>query len=122
MHGHAGSLVRSLARPLRSGTRPFTRFSSTASASPPSPLHLVLLGAPGAGKGTQTESLLKKYDLQSLVVGDLLREQVAQKSDVGLRAAKVMKAGGLLDDKTILDVVKPGIKLMDGTDWILVRS
>jgi hypothetical protein len=85
------------------------------------PLHLILLGAPGAGKGTQTDSLLRKFDLRSLVVGNLLRDEVARKSEVGIKAAKVMKEGGLLEDATILEVVKPGLKQMNGKDWILVR-
>lgn len=103
-------------------TRSFATSYARSAISPQKggPLHLVLLGAPGAGKGTQTDTLLRKYDLSSLVVGNLLREEVARKSDVGVRAAKVMKAGGLLDDATILDVIKPSLAQLDGKDWILV--
>ena len=93
---------------------------ATSPQSSGRPLHLVLLGAPGAGKGTQTDSLLRKFNLSSLVVGNLLREEVARKSDVGVRAAKVMKAGGLLDDATILEVIKPSLSRLDGKDWIIV--
>lgn len=103
--------------------RSFLTSAPSSAASPQSrPLHLVLLGAPGAGKGTQTEKLLRKFKLSSLIAGDLLREEVARKSDVGVRAAKVMKAGGLLDDATILDVIKPSLAQLDGKDWILVRA
>lgn len=84
------------------------------------PLHLVILGAPGAGKGTQTDSILRRYDVRALVVGNLLRDEVSKKTELGLRAASVMKAGGLLDDQTILEVVKPGLKQLNGTNWILV--
>lgn len=85
----------------------------------PQPLHLVILGAPGAGKGTQTESILRKYEVQALVVGNLLRDEVSKKSPLGLRAASVMKAGSLLDDQTILQVIKPGLHKLNGTNWIL---
>lgn len=101
---------------------------ATAAASPQTGgttanhLRLVILGAPGAGKGTHTDSLLRKYDLQSLVVGNLLREEVAKGSAIGVKAAKVMKEGGLLDDATILSIVKPSIGNLTGKSWILVRQ
>jgi hypothetical protein len=95
--------------------------SSPAAPTPGQPpLRLILLGAPGAGKGTQTDSLLRKFHLRSLVVGNLLRDEVARKTAVGVQAAKVMKEGGLLDNETILQVVKPGLQQMTGQDWILV--
>lgn len=95
--------------------------SSPAAPTPgQQPLRLILLGAPGAGKGTQTDSLLRKFHLRSLVVGNLLRDEVARMTDVGVKAAKVMKEGGLLDNETILQVVKPGLEQMTGQDWILV--
>lgn len=98
-------------------------FETTSPAAPlpgQQPLRLILLGAPGAGKGTQTDSLLRKFHLRSLVVGNLLRDEVARKTEVGIKAAKVMKEGGLLDNETILQVVKPGLRQMNGQDWILV--
>lgn len=95
--------------------------SSPAAPTPgQQPLRLILLGAPGAGKGTQTDSLLRKFHLRSLVVGNLLRDEVARKTEVGAKAAKVMKEGGLLDNETILRIVKPGLAQMNGQDWILV--
>ncbi|KAL7009441.1 Adenylate kinase 2 [Cystobasidiomycetes sp. EMM_F5] len=57
-------------------------------------LHLVILGAPGAGKGTHTDSLLRSYVIQALVAGNLLREQVSSKTEIGLKAAKIMKEVG----------------------------
>ena len=102
-------------------SRPYSTHSTTPKAGfRNAPLHLVLLGAPGAGKGTQTDTLLRKYPLNALVVGNLLRDQVSRKSELGKQAAKIMKAGGLLDDATILQVVKPELHKMIGTDWILV--
>lgn len=99
-------------------------FETSSPAAPTAgrqPLRLILLGAPGAGKGTQTDSLLRKFHLRSLVVGNLLRDEVARKTEVGAKAAKVMKEGGLLDNETILRIVKPGLAQMNGQDWILVR-
>ena len=99
-------------------------FETSSPAAPTTlgqqPLRLILLGAPGAGKGTQTDSLLRKFHLRSLVVGNLLRDEVARKTEVGAKAAKVMKEGGLLDNETILRIVKPGLAQMNGQDWILV--
>lgn len=100
----------------------FETGSPAAPAQGRQPLRLILLGAPGAGKGTQTDSLLRKFHLRSLVVGNLLRDEVARKTEVGAQAAKVMKEGGLLDNETILRVVKPGLVQMNGQDWILVSS
>ena len=110
---------------LASSARASSSLTPSASSSPHGSgqaLHLVLLGAPGAGKGTQTDSLLRKYDMKTLVVGNLLRDEVARKTELGKRAAQVMKAGGLLEDETILGVVKPGLRKLDGADWILVRT
>ena len=113
--------VSSCSRQMSVCVRSFTALSTSSSSSPKdAPLHLVLLGAPGAGKGTQTDSLLRKYPLKALSVGNLLRDQVTRRTELGQRAAQAMKAGGLLDDATILEVVKPGLRKLNGTDWILV--
>lgn len=81
------------------GTRMFTsslRNNTGQNTRQREALHLVILGAPGAGKGTHTDSLLRSYVIQALVAGNLLREQVSSKTEIGLKAAKIMKEGGLI--------------------------
>src|ERR1700755_797346 len=61
-------------------------------------LNLVLFGPPGAGKGTQSENLINKYDLIHLSTGDLLRSEIAQGTELGLEAKKLMDDGKLVPD------------------------
>ena len=56
----------------------------------------------GAGKGTHSSSLLSKYKMASIVVGDLLRDQITKGTRLGIEAKAVMAAGGLLPDETVV--------------------
>jgi len=58
-------------------------------------MRIVMLGAPGCGKGTQTKLLTERYDAVQLSTGDLLRGAVAEGTPAGLKAKEVMEAGGL---------------------------
>ena len=64
-------------------------------------LNLVLFGPPGAGKGTQSEKLIRKYDLVHLSTGDLLRSQIAAGTELGLRAKQLMDQGLLVPDEVV---------------------
>lgn len=67
---------------------------------------VILIGAPGVGKGTQTERLLSRFpQLQSISTGDLLRNNVKQRTALGIQAETVMKAGGLVDDSVMLRLI-----------------
>ena len=68
-------------------------------------LNLVLFGPPGAGKGTQSEKLIKKYKLIHLSTGDLLRSQIAAGTELGLRAKQLMDQGLLVPDEVVIGMI-----------------
>lgn len=69
-------------------------------------MHILLLGPPGAGKGTQGEILARRTGLPRFATGDLLREAVRQGTPLGLRARAVMESGALVSDDIILGIVR----------------
>lgn len=69
-------------------------------------LNLILFGPPGAGKGTQSEKLIKKYDLIHLSTGDLLRSQIAQGTELGLKAKSFMDQGALVPDSVVIGMIE----------------
>ena len=68
-------------------------------------MKLILLGAPGAGKGTQAELLLKKLSIPAISTGNMLREAMANGSELGQKVKKFMDEGSLVPDEVILDIV-----------------
>ena len=76
-------------------------------------MRLILLGAPGAGKGTQATFICKKYDIPQISTGDMLRAAVKAGSPLGIEAKKVMDAGGLVSDDLIINLVKERITQPD---------
>ncbi|KAF2016598.1 adenylate kinase 1 [Aaosphaeria arxii CBS 175.79] len=75
------------------------------SSSPPG-VRMVLMGPPGAGKGTQAPSIKEKYCVCHLATGDMLRAQVAKKTALGREAKKIMDAGGLVSDEIVVNMIK----------------
>jgi adenylate kinase len=69
-------------------------------------LNLVLFGPPGAGKGTQSENLIQKYNLVHLSTGDLLRSQIAAGTELGLRAKQLMDQGLLVPDEVVIGMIE----------------
>lgn len=69
-------------------------------------LNLVLFGPPGAGKGTQSEKLIRKYNLVHLSTGDLLRSQIAAGTELGLRAKQLMDQGLLVPDEVVIGMIE----------------
>ncbi|GAB4054827.1 adenylate kinase [Spirosoma litoris] len=69
-------------------------------------LNLVLFGPPGAGKGTQSEKLIQKYNLVHLSTGDLLRSQIAAGTELGLRAKQLMDQGLLVPDEVVIGMIE----------------
>ena len=72
-------------------------------------MRLILLGAPGAGKGTQAAFICKKFGIPQISTGDMLRAAVKAGTPLGLAAKKVMDAGGLVSDDLIIGLVKERI-------------
>jgi adenylate kinase len=72
-------------------------------------MRLILLGAPGAGKGTQAHFITEKYGIPQISTGDMLRAAVKAETELGLQAKEVMDAGGLVSDDIIIGLVKERI-------------
>src|SRR5262245_38526915 len=70
-----------------------------------SELNLILLGPPGAGKGTQSERLREDFDLAYIATGDILRKAVADKTELGKKAKQYMDDGDLVPDDVIIGVI-----------------
>ncbi|RPD46884.1 adenylate kinase [Hymenobacter sediminis] len=73
-------------------------------------LNLVLFGPPGAGKGTQSQKLIARYNLVHLSTGDLLRAQITQGTELGLRAKKLMDEGLLVPDEVVIGMIDSALK------------
>lgn len=72
-------------------------------------LNIALFGPPGAGKGTQSEFLIRKYKLFYISTGDLLRKEIADKTTLGLEAQSTISAGGLVSDEIIVQIIEKTI-------------
>lgn len=69
-------------------------------------LNIVLFGPPGAGKGTQSEKLIEKYQLIHLSTGDLLRSEIAQQTELGMQAKLLMDKGELVPDAVVIGMIR----------------
>jgi adenylate kinase len=76
-------------------------------------MRLILLGAPGAGKGTQANFIKEKYSIPQISTGDMLRAAIKEGTALGMAAKKVMDAGGLVSDDIIIGLVKDRLKAPD---------
>ena len=82
-------------------------------------MRLILLGAPGAGKGTQASFICQHYGIPQISTGDMLRAAVKAGTEMGLAAKKVMDAGGLVGDDIIIGLVKERIAQPDCANGFL---
>ena len=82
-------------------------------------MRVILLGAPGAGKGTQAKYISEKYGIPQISTGDMLRAAVKAKTELGLQVEQVMASGGLVTDDIIIALVKERIQEQDCTTGFL---
>ncbi len=85
-----------------------------------SELNLILLGPPGAGKGTQAERLTDDFHLPYIATGDILREAVRQQTDLGRQAKEFMDAGQLVPDELVTAVILEAIESADARDGFIL--
>lgn len=76
-------------------------------------MRVILLGAPGAGKGTQAQFICERFGIPQISTGDMLRAAVKAKTELGLKVEQVMASGGLVTDEIIIALVKERIQAED---------
>jgi len=69
-------------------------------------LNLILFGPPGSGKGTQSEKIIEKYGLVHLSTGDILRNEIANKTELGMQAKSIMEKGELVSDEIVIGMIE----------------
>ena len=83
-------------------------------------MRLILLGPPGAGKGTQAQRLVTKYGIVQLSTGDMLRAAVAAGTPVGLKAKAIMESGGLVSDEVVIGIIRDRIAEKDAASGFIL--
>jgi adenylate kinase len=93
-------------------------------------VRIVLLGAPGAGKGTQAKKISEKFGISHVSTGDILRSELKDNTELGMRANEYMKEGKLVPDELVIEIIRKKIEkegrgskfLMDGFPRTLVQA
>jgi len=83
-------------------------------------VRLILLGPPGAGKGTQAQRLVDRHHIPQLSTGDMLRAAVAAKTPIGIKAKDVMDSGGLVSDDIVVGIIKDRIAEPDAKNGFIL--
>jgi adenylate kinase len=83
-------------------------------------MRLILLGPPGAGKGTQAQRLVQKHGIVQLSTGEMLRAAVAAGTPVGLKAKDIMASGGLVPDEVVVGIISDRIELPDAKNGFIL--
>ncbi len=73
-------------------------------------MNLILLGAPGAGKGTQAEKIVEKYNIPAISTGNIIRAALKNGTEMGLKAKAYMDAGSLVPDEVVIGIIKDRLK------------
>src|SRR5215212_2187754 len=83
-------------------------------------LNLLMLGPPGAGKGTQAERFAREREIPKISTGDILREAVATKTEIGLRAKAIMDRGELVSDEVMIGIVRDRLDRPDAVNGFIL--
>ena len=83
-------------------------------------MNIILLGAPGAGKGTQAETLIKLYNIPAISTGNIFREHIAEKTTLGEKAKEYMDLGQLVPDELVVELIKDRIEQEDCNDGMIM--
>lgn len=82
-------------------------------------MRLILFGPPGAGKGTQAEFIADKYNVEHISTGDVLREAVKNKTDIGIKAKSYMDNGDLVPDEVVIEIIRQKISSLENGSFML---
>jgi len=82
-------------------------------------MNIVIFGPPGAGKGTQSKYIVKKFNLFQLSTGELLRNEIINKTQLGLNISSIMNSGNLVSDKIVSDLIEIYISNNDFNDRLI---
>ena len=83
-------------------------------------MRIILLGAPGSGKGTQAEKLMEDYNLPQISTGMLLREAIDQGTELGKKVQEIMAAGNLVSDQIVLDLIRESVQQPDSDNGFVL--
>lgn len=83
-------------------------------------MNIILLGAPGAGKGTQAETLIQLYNVPTISTGNIFRDHIAKETELGKKAKEYMDLGQLVPDELVIELVKCRIKQEDCNDGMIM--
>ena len=83
-------------------------------------MRIILLGAPGSGKGTQAEKLMEDYNLPQISTGMLLREAIDQGTELGKKVQEIMAAGNLVSDQIVLDLIRESLQQPDSANGFVL--
>ena len=92
---------------------PATTFTNSGASQIPAVGPVILLGAPGAGKGTQAKLISQRYGIPQISTGDILRDNVARATELGRKADPIMKSGALVPDDLVLAMVQDRLSCPD---------
>ena len=83
-------------------------------------MRIIMLGAPGAGKGTQAQFITERFEIPQISTGDMLRAAVKAESELGLQVKEVMASGGLVSDDIIIALIEERIQQPDCKNGFLL--
>ena len=83
------------------------------------PVRALIMGPPGSGKGTVSERIVNTFKVTHLSSGDVLRSQIKEGTEVGLKAKEIVEEGGLVPDDIMIELILNKVKELPGGSWLL---